>query len=267
MNIKWLLSLPEALTKVGGDIVSYNSQYVIRTRKQPIISCRMWQLILAVLNDTMLEVSYGSQEYYDIIAGTQIVFDHIKHDSENSVMYSLIYLNQNMNDAIVAYDLNSTLLNVGNNYLCIYLDNEILHYFTVIKTVNNEYYLNSAYASDYVCVPQYTSLIQLKELNRFVSALCDLDTYVSEFFRKFFLKGNIGVRYSKDVYEMDSSLRYKSITPEQGIQKEIEVITKNMYRDRMRCGIIVDYERLVLGCDVSVSSLSGSAMSLISEPL
>jgi len=207
------------------DIISYNSKYGVRTRSQTIkstSSCRMWQLILAISDN--LNTRGLHLKYYQIISMISEIIERVKL---NPILNSLIYLN-NTSGVVKKYEVDRTHFKLGNNYMCIYIEGleySILHYFTIIYTKNGDYYLNSSYASEYVCVPQYTSLITIEQLNRFVGALYTDEEYVSEFFHKYFLKGNI----------FKPSLKVK----------EIEFITRNIYRDNICCGIIPDYDALI----------------------
>ena len=161
----------------------------------------------------------------------------------NDVLNQLIYLNQPLTSEIeLCYS--ATQLKPGNTYMCIYIDHvqmSIIHYFTVI----NGMYLNSSYCSDYVCVPQYTTRLVRSEFVRFVNALNtpgNDENYIGEFYKKYFLSGNLGVACD---YDGDPSLRFKKWSPNEGNVREIACITQNMYRSKIRCGIMINYEELV----------------------
>lgn len=227
-----------SINQLCSDIISYNSQHGVRTRGQierSTSSCRMWQLIFAILTNLPEE-----PEYYDLIKICHEVIERVK---QNDVLYSLIYSNEPLSGEIENYDADRTSFELGNNYMCIYIDgcpSTILHYFTVIKTIDNNYYLNSAYKSDYVCVPQYTTVLKLNELNRFVEALNSDEKYTEQFFKKFFLEGNLSA-YSDE-------LKFVHINADEGNEKEIAVYTENKYRNRLRCGIITKYNTLIQLC-------------------
>ncbi len=273
MDIDFLLSNTDALTQVSNDIITYHSEFGVKTRSQvqaATSSCRMWQLILAILDNLesnghgikeLITAGYGTDEYNALIANISVVLDNIQ---DNRILNSLIYLNQFVRGAIENYDPESMSLELGNNYMCVYIEGvsrSILHYFTVIQTATGEYYLNSSYGSDYVCVNQYTTPLVPDEFIRFVRAINYPNTdeeYISEFFNKYFLSGNIGTYYSKDDYEEDPSLRFAKMEPSEGNEKEAEVVTKNIYRSRIRCGIMPGYNRLV-GLMIHHGHLGGSS--------
>jgi hypothetical protein len=212
------------------DIISFNSHYGVRTRGQisrSTVSCRIWQLIVAILDN----LSDDEHEYYELVKICSDVIDQVKR---NNVLQSLIYLNHPIPSEIKKHD-DTAQLELGNNYMCVYVeDTMIFHYFTVIKTIDNKYYLNSSYKSDYVCVPQYTTALKLDELTRFANALINFDDkYTSKFIKKFFLKGNMST-YSEEQ-------KFKHIKPDEGNEREIAVYTNNECKNRIRCGIITKY--------------------------
>jgi hypothetical protein len=257
MDAEFLLSHSKLLSMTSKDIIG------TKTRAQTAVStssCRMWQLILCILDQLQRKGYYGvkeliagqesaeNMEYYNMVYNVSLVLHNI---SMNPTLNDLIYSNDTFNNEIKEYDPETIPLINGHNYMCIYIEgvrNSILHYFTIIQKTDGKQYLNSSYGSDYVCVPQYTTELGVDELNRFISALNNPNTdedYIGEFYQKFFLAGNIGVYYSKDDYENNPSLRFAKIAPDEGNLREIEVVTKNFYRSSIRCGIIPNYGELV----------------------
>lgn len=268
MDIDFLLSHADALSLVSKDIISFNAKYGVKTRAQTeksTSSCRMWQLIMCILDQLELhgygvkelidahslrlsESAKNMREYNMMVSKISRVLDNIP---KNPLLNALIYANQTVPGAIEMYDPETMPLANGNNYMCIYIDgvsNSILHYFTIIQTADEKYYLNSSYGSDYVCVNQYTTFLPPDEFIRFVAGLNNPDTdedYIGEFYQKYFLAGNIGVSYSEDDYENDPSLRFADIAPNEGNLREIGVVTQNAYRANIRCGIMPGYGELV----------------------
>jgi len=210
------------------DVVSYNADHVITTRKQAAnaaSSCRMWQLILCILDHLTVSekrfiyYNHGTKEYYEMISKISGVLDMIKADY---TLNSLIYMNDVIDGEVINYDPDAIPLKMGNNYMCIYIEGvsySILHYFTVIKLSEEECYLNSSYASDYVRINQYTTRLDMNEFNRFARL---------KGIRKFFLK-----------YFLDGGL------PVEGIEKEIRVFTENRYKNKIRCGIMPNYGSMI----------------------
>lgn len=270
MNIDFLYSHTDVLSIVSKDIISYNSKYGIKTRsqtKKATSSCRMWQLIFSLLDNLqkrglpikelidghslgLSENEEHLRNYNLMISNISSLIDSITSD-ETSDLYRIIYQNDSSVSGIS--ELSSDMLEYGNNYLCIYnttkgfmeyFDN-ILHFFTIIRTEDNKYFLNSSYSSDYVCVNQYTTPIEINEIERFLNALNNPNTdesYIGEFYMKFFLKDNKAVAYSKDDYEDDSSKRFTMIQPDEGALREINVITQNLNRRYIKCGVMTNYD-------------------------
>jgi hypothetical protein len=265
MDVDFLMRNTDLMTQVSSDIISYNSEYVVKTRSQTeksTSSCRMWQLILAILDNLdefciqkygrgvkeIITSGYGSNEYYDLLTNINFILENIK---SNSLLNSLIYLNQYIDGSIINYDPETMPLQLGKNYMCIYIEsvnNSILHYFNVIQTLEGEYYMNSSYGSEYVCVNQYTTPLSPHEFISFINALNNPDTdeeYIEHFFNTFFLAKNIGTFYTKDDYEGDRKKRFEMLVPLQGNKNETNVVTMNRYRNQIRCGIIPNYGELV----------------------
>jgi len=280
MDVKFLISHSKALSMTSKDIISYNAEYGVKTRAQTAVStasCRLWQLILAILDQlkdikgydvktliqghslSLSETDKTLKQYNAMVAKISTVLDNIRR---NPTLDLLIYSNQIVPGEIVMYDPRKMKLQNGKNYLCIYIEgaaHSILHYFTIIQTTDGKQYLNSSYGSDYVCVSQYTTELVADELNRFISALNNPDTdedYISEFYKKYFLKGNIGVSYSEDDYENNPSLRFAKIVPDEGNLREIASVTENQFRNKIRCGIMPNYGGLV-GSVIGSSYIGG----------
>jgi len=263
MDIDFLMKNNVLLSQVSSDIISYNSEYLVKTRSQTeksTSSCRMWQLILAILDNLdeycvqnydgygVKEIITSGYNYYDLLTNINSILENIK---SNPLLNALIYLNQPVDGYVENYDPHTTALQYGNNYMCIYiegLDNSILHYFTVIRTPEEEYYLNSSYGSDYVCVNQYTTLMEPNEFIRFIDALNNHKTderYIEDFFNKFFLANNVGKFYTKDDWSEDFKKRFKKMLPVEGNKKEIDVVAMNLYRKQIKCGVINNYKELI----------------------
>lgn len=283
IDVAFLYKNKKLLTNVSNDIISYNAEHgIVKTRTQiekATSSCRMWQLILIILDnlDTYLinngkkrvietiVNNYASAEYYLLIDIISKIIDKIKFASDNttSTLKTIIYDNTSVVGAIKNYrDSVSTQLNYGKNYLCVYAEGiprSIYHFFTIIRTGENEYHLNSSYGSDFVCVNQYTTPLDIGEFDEFINAVTPIsieevgpDEYeqimmeknniIIKFFQKFFLVDNIGKYYGKDDYSEDPKLKFAFIHPDEGNLKEVGIVINNEYRSNIRCGNIVVYE-------------------------
>jgi len=273
---------------LSNKILNYeNYQTMVSTRRQTTkatSSCRLWQLVLCILNElekrnkdvvsTIVNYSKNPQEYFvkyeEITELVRKIMRSILNSdpvtNPNHELYNMIVMNNTESEHLVELDLTyesiRRSLRMGINYLCIYIEKvdgddmtnfSILHYFSIIKVGANLYDLNSSYGSDYVCVPQYTTKLNLTDFVRFVNALNNPydDDFFRSFFVKYFLKYNTAVRYSEDDIDANEELKTKWITPDEGSDMEISrVFVENRYRYNMKCGIIPQYDALV---DMAIS--------------
>jgi hypothetical protein len=257
----------EAINFITSEIRSYSDEFETpSTRdktKKMTISCRLWQLILCLLDiaqnngyDIRGLIQYYKRDFSNDADYAGYYYDTFRKIGNlvalakgNDVINSLVFDNQPMPEYVMPYDPETMPLELGKNYMCIYVEGEprsINHYFTVIKVSDEEYYLNSSYGSDFVCVPQYTTRITADEFIRFIPALNnpDEDEYVIAFYKKFFLKGNLG-KTTEIENRKTVKRQYEDIKPDDGNIRETAVITTNVYRDRIRCGIMPQYNSIV----------------------
>lgn len=197
----------------------------------------------------MSESDRDIKNYNSLINTVSKILDKLRMD-EKSDIYNLIYNNNSNIKGLVLFDPATMDLKYGNNYLCIYNRNfdifgglfGVLHYFTVIRDISNNYYLNSSYSSNYVCVNQYTTPLAMSEFIEFIQTLNNPsgnDSVIEQFFTKYFLQGNISI---PDDYEGDRTKRFAMIDPDEGVAREIKVITQNKYRKDITCGLITFYD-------------------------
>ena len=268
MDVDFLISNTDKLNTISKDIISYNSVFGVKTRGQTekaTSSCRMWQMIMCILDlltnngypvkELILghslklsETDKHMKEYNKMITHISNIIDRIK---ENDVLRMLIYNNQYDPSIVERYDPDTMPMELGNNYMCIYIDGKqhsISHYFTVIQPEYGRFYLNSSYGSDYVCSNQYTTELTVGEFSDFIRALDnpgENEEYIGEFYNKFFLKTNVGVYVSKENWENEPALRGTKIGADEGNLREIGYITGNTERSMIHCGIIPKYQELI----------------------
>ena len=158
-------------------------------------SCRLWQLLLALLT-----LYNGREEYIK----TYLIESYKKIESDECILYKIISENYFWPDTNIGGIVFGDALNEELNenavypiyYMCICEENgngfagpgypgigAILHYFTVFYK-NTNWYLNSAYADEAnrICIPQYTTLIDINEFKSFVTEI-DWAKYKSYFLR------------------------------------------------------------------------------------
>jgi hypothetical protein len=122
----------------------------------------------------------------------------------------------------------------------------IIHYFTLIIQKNNNsftYYINSAYGSDNVCIPQYTTDISFDELNLFFNVFNNIGNNQDSFyylFSKYFGKGGLSQNYSQEQIEENKKLQFSSIEPSVGLEQEISMFSVNS-----KVGIIHNYQEYI----------------------
>ena len=295
MDPYFLDAYSDAIKFFSNVVVNYKTYKArVSTRRQTTTStgsCRLWQLILSIL-DQLEQKEYNVKEaigaHYDLMmrhefndevnARYEAVADKVRtiiHSiiyadpatNPNPELYGLIALNNP--DYVNNFNPSTMGLNLGLNHLCIYIEkipevtethHSILHYFSIYKVSDDEYYLNSSYGSDYVCVPQYTTPLDVDEFVRFVNALNNEktdDDFIEYFFVKYFLTHNIGVRYSEDDIENDRRLYNKWIMPDEGNTREVNVIRDNKYRSRITCGIMPNYGEWVSNAIDHVAAMDG----------
>ena len=227
---------------------------IVKTRNQKLrstSSCRVWQLNYCI-------ISYFYKIYNNQIFNNLNVINKIcecikifllSSDTESSVLHQIIFYNRPINltqinsfdDILMLRDYSSTQA----YFMCIYNENidlgSILHFFTIIRK-NDIYFINSSYGSDYVCVPQYTTILNVQEFNKFCYDLTNKTSEIPNFFEKYFLKGNLKKRYNSDTIEYNQSLKSSWISPSSGKKKEIEILySKYSYK----IGLINNYNELV----------------------
>jgi hypothetical protein len=114
----------------------------------------------------------------------------------------------------------------------------IQHFFTLIKK-GDQYFINSSYGSDYVCIPQSTKAITPEDFAEFCNVANDISDegarhFFNNFVHDYFLSGGVQQRLvmdDKDDLTSETKKKYHRWLPiEEGKQKEIELyssITNN----------------------------------------
>jgi hypothetical protein len=189
---------------------------------------------------------------YKIIIGNEIYPNYINNQILPVENYNIFksYL-QTKNP------LNNMYTNVC---MCIYKFFEskyyIIHYFTLIIANNNgnlSFYINSAYGSDNVCIPQYTTPIDANELNLFFNVFNNIDSNRTDFnnlFAKYFGKGGLPQVYSQDQIDENKKLKFSTIPPQQGLQEEM-----NSFSSNVKIGIITNYDDYIINIMKAIPNL------------
>jgi hypothetical protein len=186
-------------------------------------SCRLWQLLLALL--TLYDGRGESIENY-------LIESYKKIESDKCILYKIISENyfrpQTTIGGIVFGDaLNEELKKNADYpiyYMCICEKNgngfagrvypgygAILHYFTVFYK-NDSWYLNSAYADDSndICIPQYTTPINIGEFKSFVTEI-NSEKYWEKY-KHYFLRDRESANIKAALFDMGNNYKVGLIT-------------------------------------------------------
>ena len=249
MNILTLLNDPyinEIIRKLN---ICENK--IIRTRdqfKRSTSSCRVWQLKFSVIYYYFMNLGLDDTKINEIC---EIISFFLNNSDINNTLSKIIHFNKATTYNIVPITSYDILSNNGTDtqlyYMCVYNtmlgSGSILHYFTIIR-IGDTYYLNSSYGSDHVCVPQYTTELDMIEFYGFCENLMNKTNpeIITYFFQKYFLKGNLKKRYDENTTNEIPSLKSKWIDVNNGIQREIDYyfIPTNNYS----VGLLPNYNKL-----------------------
>ena len=229
MNILTLLSDPyinEIIRKLN---ICENK--IIRTRdqfKRSTSSCRVWQLKFSIIYYYFMNLGLDDTKINEMCG---IISFFLNNSDINNALSKIIHFNNATEYNIVPINSYDILTNNGDDtqlyYMCVYNtmlgSGSILHYFTIIR-IADTYYLNSSYGSDHVCVPQYTTELDISEFYGFCESLMNKTNpeIITYFFQKYFLKGNLKKRYDENTTNEIPSLKSKWMDVNKGIQSEID---------------------------------------------
>lgn len=164
-------------------LMRYMSEHVLTRHEYKSItrSCRIWQFVLCciyefkakgvnVLNQYNMYAYMIRDILYEDInnskASENMILSNInKYIFENKFIYSMLNPNIILQDGYMHY----MCLCIG-----IGLKKSIVHYFAVFMK-DNMYYISSSNGSDYVSVPQYTSILSQEEWEDFVENIQSYD--------------------------------------------------------------------------------------------
>ena len=257
-------------TKCANRIISYVRNGPVKTRSstQTITSsCRLWQTIFMIMDVFQIRYPIFSRllsfcgdststqmepDLYKIIYLMHRVYHKITTDSTSRLFHLVAMNNPTALPIIPIMTIKSIYAQVGKLYpMCIYLDPRrypdvyeshmggvgmINHYFTIFFDGEN-YWLNSSYGSDYVCIPQKTFQLVPELFDLFCVAIAktpsdrtkiDQDA-IHSFFTLYFLQGGMRKRVDEDSVEADPTRWSEWIIPESGRESEIKVYTNNKY--------------------------------------
>jgi hypothetical protein len=222
-------------------------------------SCRIWQLFYMLLREynrltnnqlsidiTSLMSSGDFYRKYTIISQN---IHAIIYTYSLSPLYQILMQNNNIEGQIIPVNNISDLVDSNNFCLCIYKPSKlepgsIDHFFTIF-ICDGLYYLNSAYGSGLICVPQYTTVLNVSEFNELCEKLNDLSneanfTVYANFFSKYFGRGAVRIKYDRDIIDVFPPRRFKWKYPEEQVRDEINTVKVN--NTPRKIGWIYGYE-------------------------
>jgi hypothetical protein len=204
-------------------------------------SCRKWQLVLLCLLHT-------DPRRIDSVPHIKAILHAILQQSESECptpLRALIVRNRPSPDEVVPVSTlddvtwsNTPFSTTRVACLCLYIadyptlrlpDGCILHYFTLLQCANRRVYLNSSYASDYVCVSQCTRALSRRAFDAFCVAIEDPRSRESEV-RAFFAAFFIPRRLVQTRVEHETERDHRTQPLDARIESEIQVYTRNRYK-------------------------------------
>jgi hypothetical protein len=227
--------------------INKDDRMVVTRQKENLsaTSCRYWQLFYMLMY-TFNSISGGilltyiiNKSYNDrdkIVINFKQILNEInsKISIRDSYEYKLLNFNTIIPGKVIKVERLEQLRGKDNYCLCLYNTDRdyasINHFFTIFNN-NGNYYLNSAYGGQGICIPQYTTLLNVEEFNKLCKIISDLTNETNiTLFKSFFLKYFAGKTPLKQLYlskgdmeEMNIGLKFPSPLPaSMGIDEEIK---------------------------------------------
>ena len=237
--ITYFLSTKKQINFIGGTR-TWTLMKSRRTTRKPLST-----LMKSLRKTTLRKQSIVSKR---IIENMCMIIKNFLELNQNDYpeLYNIVYLNIPSNTIKISSFNTIEKLPINRNYyMCVYNENNhnygsIIHYFTIIREDKDTYYLNSSYGSDDVCVPQYSTKLDIDEFNALCNELPELTEYSKYLYTKYFLIKNLRKRYNNNNIEANTKLKNKWIYPKKGIEKEI-----NSLGPGYCIGYIKDYQDFV----------------------
>jgi hypothetical protein len=200
-------------------------------------SCRKWQLVLLCL--------LHADPRFNVISSTKSILGAILQQTESEYptpIRALIVRNRPSLDEVSLVSNLDDVVWFDTQHptqvacMCLYIvnypelhrpDGCILHYFTLLKCANNRMYLNSSYASDYVCVSQCTNVLSRRVFDEFCIAITrPSENEIGSFFERFFIPS----RLMQTRVESETERNHQTQTVDERIDSELRVYTHNLHK-------------------------------------
>jgi hypothetical protein len=247
--------------------------------KKSSSGCKFWQLIIAMLlviqtryasslipiltsiapqklHISNRNISTLSKNYGNIINICKGIYYNIQNNRNLNAFNKLFNNVIPITDPLLQDFTDSNLFKIGANYFCIYknthVERFIHHYFTIF-IIDNQWWLTSAYGSDFVTVPAYTTLLDLQRFYDFVTAFYDINNpnkwkIIEDFYKTYFFQGNIPVYINDELTDFYGKELFKDVKGPRlnnGTTIEIPYVFQNKNDHTFRVGIIPTYENII----------------------
>jgi hypothetical protein len=232
-------------------------------------SCKNWQIIIAMLivlqrrlpSINIIDILHSSHQvrsmYPILIRICRKVLENIE---ASRTPFYYFFRNNVANDLVYEF-ANPNGLQNGVNYLCIYAQHErgtrsISHYFNIVRE-NNQFIITSAYGSDLVHVPYFTSELDMGLFIAFIEALDNLHRneerswgIIQHFYHTYFFNGNVPVRTDDDLVEFYGKNLFRDIAINgsslvQGPELELNYVFHDRATRHYHVGIVPQYETMI----------------------
>ena len=239
--------------------------------KSSTSSCKNWQIVIAMLivlqrrllpSINIIDILHSShQAHYMYPILIRICRKVLENIEASRTPFYYFFRNNVANDLVYEF-ANPNVLQNGVNYLCIYAQpndrdtRSISHYFNIVKN-NEQYVITSAYGSDLVQVPYFTSELDMGLFIAFIDALNTLHrneerswVIIQQFYDAYFFNGNIPVRTDDELIEFYGENLFHGIpmngTPLlQGPNLELKYVFHDRATHHYHIGIIPQYETTI----------------------
>ena len=257
------------INKLIYDILKISSPATRLRLKSGTSSCKNWQIVIAML--VVLQRSLGSSiNIIDILHSSYAhhmypilirICRGVLENVEASRTPFYYFFRNNVANELVHEFADPNVLQNGVNYLCIYAQPNdrdirgISHYFNIVRT-NDQFIITSAYGSDLVQVPYFTSELDMGLFVQFIEALDNLHRnqehswdIIKLFYDTYFFNGNIPVRTDDELVEFYGENLFHNIAINgspllQGPDLEITYVFQER-SSHYHVGIIPQYEAAI----------------------
>lgn len=228
-----------------------------RTTKLKITSgCKWWLQIYIILYHYMLINKCTLMDINKNLHFTRTVdsiMSYSDSDGDSKHYKNIFHKNEFIEDKLSKFTPTDILYSGRDkDYyhipLCIHNDIGIFHFFLLINKRRHdghqEYFINSSYGSDNVCIPQYTTRVDIRKFLYFIEHINEKDNpRISTFITTYFLSGGLKIEEDPDAADLDPKLKFAWVEPEKGLERELDWYKK--HSESLTISIIKDFDDYV----------------------